>query len=361
MTIFRNTFKLIIFFKLVLIFGFNTTIAQIMPSNNFKFKPEIFDSLQLRGNKLVENVYGFGVNSYFNSEFQVTSNSYKNEKDRIFRLNGVIEIFKSKRDIILLSLNNELNANSLNDISFNPRQAIWEENLVYLHNLGKFNNKHFIYNINLFHRCKHDIDNLDPANSDVPDLTANLSKRVVILTGLTSGLTISNSPYYYTSNIRNNKDYTKEEEVLDIEDTNQINKDNITIDNVLFSQSKFRYYSKVEFEYYLNKSDSRFPYTEIQYDWAKLVLGNRFNFRLDYEIQNNYNIFTKTDFTLLFFEKSQTRSNYNIEFGANFTGQNMTFELYFTKQFLFDELVFVDQNNTQFYGIGLRLLNLNFY
>lgn len=340
----------------------NNSIAQIMPSNNFKFRPDIFDSLQLRGNKLVENSYGFGVNSYFNSEILVNNNSYKNEKDRIFRLNGIIEIFKSKRDIILLSLNNELNANSLNDISFNPRQAIWEENLVYLHNLGKFNNKHFIYNVSLFHRCKHDIDNLDPANSDIPNLEANLTKRVIILTGLTTGLTISNNPFYYNSNFQSKNINNKtEDDVLDIEDINNVKNKNILTDTVTHYKNKFRYFSKVEFEYYLNKSDYRYPQTEIAYDWNKLVLGNRFNFRIDYEIQNNCNIFTKTDFTLLFFEKSQTRTNYNLEFGANFSGQNMAFELYFTKQFLFDELVFVDQNSTQFFGIGLRLLNLNFY
>lgn len=309
-----------------------------MPSNNFKIRPDIFDPLQIRDNKLIENSYGFGTNNYFSTEILLSNNSYRNEKDRIFRLNGVIEIFKSKRDIVLISLNNEINANSLNDISFNPRQAIWEENLIYLHNLGKFNNKHFMYNINLFHRCKHDIDNLDPSNSDIPNLEANLSKRVIILTGISTGLTITNSPYFYNNINLNN-------------DTN--------ISNI--SKNKFRYFSKIEFEYYINKSDYRYPQTEIEYDWNKLVLGNRFNFRIDYEIQNNYNIFTKTDFTLLFFEKSQTRTNYNFEVGTNYIGQNIAFELFFTKQFLFDELVFVNQNSTQFYGLGIRLINLNFY
>jgi hypothetical protein len=58
----------------------------------------------------------------------------------------------------------ELIANTHNDISFKPRGAMWEEGLMY----AVHENSAFDWQIGSIYRCRHDIDNIDPAGySDI--------------------------------------------------------------------------------------------------------------------------------------------------------------------------------------------------
>lgn len=297
-----------------------------MPSNNFKYRPQIFDEILFRDS----NSTNFLTNTHFNTEFIISNNSYQNEKDRIYRLNGALEIYSTFRDMLLFNLSNELNANSLNDIAFNPRQTIWEENLTYLHNFGTYHNKQFMGNISFFHRCKHEVDNTDRPAGDAPSPDYEPTKRVIILTGVNTGLTISNKDYH------NNQNGEK-------------------------IKNDFRYIGKFDLEYYFYSSDIRQPKTEIEFDWNDLIASSRFNFRLDYNIYKDIQIFNGTELTLFWFKKLGAKINHKIELGTSIKGKKLGLDVYFVNQFMFDELAFVTQNPTLFYGMGVRLIDLNFF
>lgn len=75
-----------------------------------------------------------------------------------------------------------LQANSLNDIGFNPRGARWEEQLVLLWQRVPWT----VYG-GLLHFCKHEIDNADPPDTDEPVAGYQPTKRVIILHGPLAG------------------------------------------------------------------------------------------------------------------------------------------------------------------------------
>jgi hypothetical protein len=86
---------------------------------------------------------------------------------------------------ITLSLHQELDANDLNNIGFNPRMAIWEENLAWqwgrpFRSQGR---------VGVFHRCKHDIDNTDTPD-ELPDSLYEPTRRVIILSGVNGAWTL---------------------------------------------------------------------------------------------------------------------------------------------------------------------------
>ncbi len=76
-----------------------------------------------------------------------------------------------------------LQANSLNDIGFNPRGARWEEQLAVIWHRASWT----LYG-GLLHFCKHEIDNADPPDTDEPVRGYQPTKRVIILHGPFVGL-----------------------------------------------------------------------------------------------------------------------------------------------------------------------------
>jgi hypothetical protein len=73
------------------------------------------------------------------------------------KLGGFAEIFRiSDRKSLAVLSNIEFIADPHNDINFNPRAIFWEEALLYSFRTGKD-----FWQIGYYHRCKHDIDNLD--------------------------------------------------------------------------------------------------------------------------------------------------------------------------------------------------------
>lgn len=75
-----------------------------------------------------------------------------------------------------------LQANSLNDIGFNPRGARWEEQVLLLWQGSPWK----LYG-GLLHFCKHEIDNADPPDTDEPVVGYQPTKRVIILHGPFAG------------------------------------------------------------------------------------------------------------------------------------------------------------------------------
>lgn len=79
--------------------------------------------------------------------------------------------------VLRLSMNAELLANPYNNTRFNPRGAYFEPVLSLDRNVGGL-----VWQVSLFHRCRHDIDNLDPADSR-EGINGMRYKRVIILSG----------------------------------------------------------------------------------------------------------------------------------------------------------------------------------
>lgn len=80
----------------------------------------------------------------------------------------------------------ELTANPLNDISFNPRTMRWEE-FFWLHMVSQS----YSARIGFVHRCKHDIDNLSGADEFNPVSPLQAEQRTIILTGPAAAFSLS--------------------------------------------------------------------------------------------------------------------------------------------------------------------------
>ncbi len=78
-----------------------------------------------------------------------------------------------------IEFHHELTSNPMNNISFNPRTARWEEQLL-VHASGSW----WSARAGWFHRCKHDIDNTDPPNDDTSSAYSPI-RRTLILSGPT--------------------------------------------------------------------------------------------------------------------------------------------------------------------------------
>jgi hypothetical protein len=85
----------------------------------------------------------------------------------------------ASRTTVELRCSQQLYASRRNDISFNPRSAVWDEELT-LRNLLPSSAAEVT--VSVFHRCKHDIDNSDSEEGDSIALYSP-QKRTIILGG----------------------------------------------------------------------------------------------------------------------------------------------------------------------------------
>lgn len=85
----------------------------------------------------------------------------------------------ASRTAVELRCSQQLYASRRNDIAFNPRSAVWDEELT-LRNLLPSSAADL--SVSVFHRCKHDIDNSDSEEGDSIALNSP-QKRTIILGG----------------------------------------------------------------------------------------------------------------------------------------------------------------------------------
>lgn len=71
-------------------------------------------------------------------------------------IGGFLELLRTPRTSLLVTTQIEFIADPHNEIDFNPRAIFWEEGLVLTRRLRGFD-----LQVGYYHRCKHDIDNLD--------------------------------------------------------------------------------------------------------------------------------------------------------------------------------------------------------
>lgn len=301
-----NLIRFVLFF----FFSWCFSYGQILPTQNNCFFPK-YDSLAL------SELFPSGN---FNTELIATDNSYKNEKDRIFRLMGNIDIYKSSKFQLAFYLANELNANSLNDIGFNPRQSIWEENLAFY-----YKSLDYTFNFSFFHRCKHEIDNSDSPNGDSAAIGYVPTKRVIILSGFNIGV-------------------SKNIEI--IENLNLL--------------------TNINSEYYLMQSDFRTPNSDSQYlpNWNDLSATIRTNIRLNYSVSSLISAYSRMNLNFLYFGNNintYNRNNTAIELGMSIKGKLYNFDAFFISENLSDELAYTQPNRTIYRGVGIRLRGKDFF
>jgi hypothetical protein len=88
------------------------------------------------------------------------------------------------RSGLVLALGGELLANTYNANRFNPRGVFLEPAVAVVHHAAGLD-----WQLAAFHRCRHDVDNIDPPNPADAEFDATRYKRVVILSGIQLGAT----------------------------------------------------------------------------------------------------------------------------------------------------------------------------
>lgn len=278
--------------------------SQISPSVNMihtpKFNPE--DSISIFNDMDFNPLMGYGMNSLYD------------DRAWSIKLVGAMDFYRTNKFSITGIVSHELNANSYNQISFNPRQAQWEEILSFNFKVGGN-----VFSVAPFHRCKHEIDNTDPPWDDDDDTTYLPIKRVIVLSGIR------------LASLREIKFHNSELITL------------MTLDNYIFSEE----YRVPDLNLYPDPNAwSHFNNT------LKLNLLYRYNFR------NDIAIYARTYHSLHFFylnelfDGSVLETSQRIEVGMNIGAANKI-RIFAAYEYLFDETSTFERVSTRFLQIGI--------
>jgi hypothetical protein len=121
----------------------------------------------------------------FSAEAQGGFGSAQGEQAWNIKLGGLVEFYRWGRRSALVGLaGHELTANPYNNISFNPRGALWEESILFLERRTAFD-----WHLGGFFRCRHELDNAAPPSDEIPRAGYTPTSRLVILSGVQAGLT----------------------------------------------------------------------------------------------------------------------------------------------------------------------------
>jgi hypothetical protein len=134
---------------------------------------------------------GFLPRLDFYGEAQRGFGSTEDELAWDIRYIGLIEFWRGRSgsaipgaySALIAVVGHQLSANSYNSIGFNPRGAIWEENLHFVRHHASFE-----WHVGAFHRCRHEIDNTHAPDESQQDPSYEPTERLLSLTGLQGGL-----------------------------------------------------------------------------------------------------------------------------------------------------------------------------
>lgn len=143
--------------------------AQIRPSRSIFVEPLLREAEE-----------GPAASMWFIGEGYRGWGSQADEQAWQYRLHGGVELYRWANVTTSLQLHHELTANPFSSIGFNPRSGRWEEELlVHIH---PSHVPDAYLQAGWFHRCKHDIDNTEPAREGDPAPFVPTT-RVIILSG----------------------------------------------------------------------------------------------------------------------------------------------------------------------------------
>ena len=156
--------------------------AQLMVSRNVWPLSQVADS----------SVSGLLPRLEFYGEAQRGFGSTADELAWDIRYIGLLELWRWRNrsaipgapySTLIAVVGHQLSANPYNSIGFNPRGAIWEENLDFVRHHGTYE-----WHVGAFHRCRHEIDNTHAPDESRQDPTYVPTERLLSLTGLQAGL-----------------------------------------------------------------------------------------------------------------------------------------------------------------------------
>ncbi len=253
-------------------------------------------------------------------EIQRSSGSLGGEQAWQFRTHVQVEPYRLTDSTSAIQLttsieaHQELTANPLNDISFNPRAMRWEE-FFWVH-VGL---PDVSMRAGFVHRCKHDIDNLGGADEDNPTSPLLAEQRTIILTGPT--LAATTAP------------------VISAAGTTTI---------------------AAGAEFYLNASDNRTPRSSAA-SWNAMQGTSWMRMRHAYAVSRTLDLLATAYLALPWFT-SRTGSDDTLPYEARAElaisagGTKARMELALVAERQFDEIAFTTPQQTSFVGLCVRFM-----
>lgn len=172
--------RVLILINVSLLVAWHEAYAQVRPSRTWESAPSQRNVAQ----GVMPTLWGGG-------EFQRSWGSEFGEQAWQFRTHVQVEPYRftdsseATQWTTTIEAHQELTANPLNDISFNPRTMRWEE-FFWLHMITKS----YAARIGFVHRCKHDIDNLAGPDEFNPISPLQAEQRTIILTGPAAAISL---------------------------------------------------------------------------------------------------------------------------------------------------------------------------
>lgn len=294
-------------FTVILIFIVWAAQAQILVSRNFEANP-LYEEM--------EQERRFFGNTFFGAEIAHGSFSAEEEQTWNIKFMGYIEFYRwGNRSSLGLTLGHELHANPYNPINFNPRGAIWNENLVYHHRL-----KNSILQLGLNHRCRHNIDNADPPR---PGMQADydLISRVVVLTSVFGGI---------------------------VTDPWEINP---TLNIQFFGRA----------DAYLYREDARRPRINQEGSWEGIWSSTLVGFSLQHALSDQWQLYSRNHLNYILFNNQSNQINYRAEAGITIVGERARPSLFVAYERFFDDVSRPFPLTSTVLFVGIRGISLNFY
>lgn len=289
--------------------------AQIIPSRNMTVVP-----LAQKG------VTGFLSGTVFFGEMQRGWNSTGDDRAWNAVFGGSVELYRwDSVHVLVTRFATAMLGNAMNEIGFNPRGAVWEENIGFV---TRHSDTWGLSEGGLTYRCKHDIDNSDPANSDIPHDTGASQKRVLILGGLYGTSTFD--PIHLTPQI----------------------------DIRVFDRS----------EIYFLREDNRFPHNSTGLDWSNAWGSGNIGARVDWRFSAVFTAYTRDYISATLFSKmiipfkdSRISTEGRAEAGIHFEGAAGGIDAFIAWEHLADDFSEPIPRSSNVVSAGLRIAGVGVY
>lgn len=289
---------------IILNFFYIDLFSQIQIYKNYSVFP--FNDSVSRNTILSKSFFGGEINKGFFSAKEAHAWNIK--------FASFVELLRFKNNLTLAFINNqELMANSYNNLTFNPRNILFNETVKLFKNMDNY-----ILNIGISHHCKHDIDNASPYDENIPQQNYIPSGREIILSDINIG-------------------FIKAKQIKSLN-----------------LKSFFDFSSA----YYIFCRDYRLPYNTKPFSWSNIFSSLSFNYVLKYNPSFKYDIYFKIwDNIVIFKDKIKVKNNFKIESGFSFFKSQNPSDFFIAFEHFFDDLSQSIPQKSNVFFIGVRIRN----
>lgn len=255
--------------------------------------------------------------TYFSAEAGRGFFSAEGEQAWNIKFQAHIEIYRwGNRAALGLNLSHELHANPYNIIRFNPQGAWWNESLTYYRQLENLS-----LQFGLNHRCRHDIDNIDPPRRGMPRAGYEPIGRVLVLTSLNLGV-------------------ISEQQKL---------RDDLFL--TLFGRTDVYFYQE----------DTRRHAINQELSWINIPANAIGGFLMEYQHSQRWKTYTRNHLNYILFREEQNQVNYRLEGGLSFLGDQAVGSFFIAYEHYFDDTSRPYPQPSSVLYIGLRANSKTFF